>query len=143
MGMDKDQSVYINLLCFFSPQKFSPAWIRHANYENMGQEALSRFGLGVAGYRMFGPLKLYTPRAGLSTELQAAYEFARTVSVSPPTWEVHPRNTAVLTSRGNLNKNLNNRILECFTTEQIAEMVAAKVLYKVPVREPNYSVPEL
>lgn len=140
MGMDKDQSYYIRMICSFSPQKFNPAWVRYVNFTNLGQEVLSRFGLGVAGYRMFGPFKLYTPKAGLSTEITNAYNFARNVSISPPTWDVHPltRNPAVLTARGNLNKNLNNLILECFTGEQIAEMVAAKVLYKSPDREPNY-----
>jgi len=140
MGMTEDQSVYITTICSFVPQKFNPAWAKFVTFENLGQEALSRFGLGVAGYRMFGPFKLYTPIAGLGPELRAAYEFARKVSTSAPTWDIHPltRNPAVLTSRGNLNKNLNNLILECFTTEQIAEMVNAKVLYKTPEREPNY-----
>jgi hypothetical protein len=140
MGMDQDQSVYINTICSFSPQKFNPAWVKYVNFENLGQEVLSRFGLGVAGYRMFGPFKLYTPKAGLPAEIMAAYQFARNVSVSPPTWDIHPltRNPAVLTARGNLNKNLNNLVLECFTAEQIAEMVTAKVLFKAPDREPNY-----
>jgi len=140
MGMDLDQSVYINLICSFAPQKFNPAWVKFVNFENLGQEVLSRFGLGVAGYRMFGPFKLYTPRAGLTPELTRAFNFARNVAISPPTWDVHPltRNPAVLTARGNLNKNLNNLILDCFTPEQIAEMVTAKVLYKSPEREPNY-----
>lgn len=140
MGMTENQSVYINRLCSFSAQKFNPAWVKHVSFENLGQEALSRFGLGVAGYRMFGPFKLYTPVATLSPELRTAYEFARKVSTSAPTWDVHPltRNPAVLTSRGNLNKNLNNLILDCFTREQITEMVTAKVLYKTPEREPNY-----
>jgi hypothetical protein len=140
MGMDQDQSIYINLICSFTPQKFNPAWVKHVNFENLGQEVLSRFGLGVAGYRMFGPFKLYTPRPNLTPDLVQAYNFARNVSISPPTWDVHPltRNPAVLTARGNLNKNLNNLILECFTAEQIAEMVAAKVLFKAPEREPNY-----
>lgn len=140
MGMVEDQSVYINILCSFSAQKFNPAWAKYVSFENLGQEALSRFGLGVAGYRMFGPFKLYTPIANLTPELRSAYEFARKVATSAPTWDIHPltRNPVVLTSRGNLNKNLNNLILECFTAEQISEMVTAKVLYKTPEREPNY-----
>lgn len=140
MGMDKDQSHYVNLICTFAPQKFNPAWVRHVNFERLGQEVLSRFGLGVAGYRMFGPFKLYTPRAGLSAELMAAYNFARNVATNPPTWDVHPltRSPEILTARGNLNKNLANLILDCFTTEQIQEMAAAKVLYGVPERQPNY-----
>jgi hypothetical protein len=140
MGMEEDQSVYISRICSFEPQKFNPSWVKYVEFSNFGQEALSRFGLGVAGYRMFGPFKLYTPVQDLSPEIKAAYDFARKVSMAPPSWDVHPltRNVNILTSRGNLNKNLNNLIMECFTDEQIAEMVTAKVLYKTPVKEPNY-----
>lgn len=140
MGMDKDQSHYVKLICTFAPQKFNPAWVKHVNFERLGQEVLSRFGLGVAGYRMFGPFKLYSPKSDLSAELLAAYNFARNVAMNPPTWDIHPltRSPEILTSRGNLNKNLTNLILDCFTTEQIQEMAAAKVLYGVPERQPNY-----
>jgi len=140
MGMDENQSVYIDRLCSFEPQKFNPAWVKFVAFANFGQEAISRFGLGVAGYRMFGPFKIYNPRAGLPANLMDAYNFARNISMAAPTWDIHPltRNAEVLTRRGNLNKNLSNLILDVFTDEQINEMVEAKMLYKRPEREPNY-----
>jgi len=140
MGMDKDQSHYISLICSFEPQKFNPAWARHVQFSGFGQEVLSRFGLGVAGYRMFGPFGLYKPRNGLSPELTRAFQFARTVSTSPSSWAVHPltRDVNILKARGNLNKNLGNLILDCFTDADITEMVTTKILYAKPVREPSH-----
>lgn len=139
MGMEKDQSHYVETICSFEPQKFDPAWARFVNFSNFGQESLSRFGLGVAGYRLFGPFKLYKPRDDMLEALQPAVDFATAVAKADASWEVHPltRSPNVLTKRGNLNKNLGNLILEVFTDEQIDEMVASKLLYAKPVREPT------
>lgn len=140
MGLDQEQHVYVERICSFEPQKFDPQWARYVNFRNFGQETLSRFGLGVAGYRMFGPFGLYTPKPDMDPTLRPAFEFARKVAKSPPSWDIHPltRNPAVLAKRGNLNKNLANLILECFTSEQIAEMVKAKVIFATPTPEPTH-----
>jgi len=140
MGMDEEQHVYVERICTFEPQKFDPAWARYVDFKGFGQETLSRFGLGVAGYRYFGPFALYPRKDDLPDNLVNAFEFAKTVASAPASWDVHPltRSPNVLTNRGNLNKNLMNLILECFTEEQIAEMVAAKVIYTTPTREPNH-----
>jgi hypothetical protein len=140
MGMAEDQSVYIERICSFTPQKFDPQWIRNISFTGMGQETLSRFGLGVAGYRMFGPFKLYTPTQPIPAGLQPAYDFACNVARAPASWDVHPstRNPEILTRRGNLNKNLGNLILKIFSAEEIAEMVTAKVIYSVPVEEKSH-----
>jgi hypothetical protein len=143
MGLTKPQWEYVEIICSFEPQKFDPAWIKHVQYTGMGQEALSRFGLGVAGYRYFQPFKNYPIKSGVTPETMRAYNFARKVAVSAPTWDIHPvtRNPAVLTKRGNLNKNLGNLILECFTDDQIQEMVNTKMLFSKPnheVQHKNY-----
>jgi hypothetical protein len=140
MGLDEPQHVYIDLLCSFNPVGFDARWVENISFKGLGQEALSRFGLGVAGYRLFGPFKLYRCKAGVTNEIEAAYNFARVIATSEPTWGIHPltRDPAVLTKRGNLNKNLGNLILECFTDEQINEMVTAKVIFARPTNEPAY-----
>lgn len=140
MGLVESQGSYMAKICSFNPVQFDARWARHVHFKGLGQEALSRFGLGVAGYRMFGPFKLYAIKAGASEEVQRAYRFARAVAMAPPSWGIHPltRDPAILTRRGNLNKNLSNLILESFTTEQIEAMVRAKVLYSVPREEPAY-----
>lgn len=140
MGLSEPQGTYIGRICSFNPVKFDARWAEHIRFTGLGQEALSRFGLGVAGYRMFGPFKLYTPKADVSSDLSAAIAFAQAVATAKPSWNVHPltRSPNVLTSRGNLNKNLGNLILDAFTEDQINEMVTAKVLYQRPQREPSY-----
>lgn len=140
MGMDHDQSAYVERICSFEPQKFDPGWARFVSFRNFGREVLSRFGLGVAGYRMFGPFGLYRPKDDIPQELRSAYDFARRVANSDPTWDIHPltRNPEILNRRGNLNKNLGNLILDVFTDEDIDEMVTSKVIYARPEREPTH-----
>lgn len=137
MGMTEEQGVYVDRICSFEPEKFDKQWVKHVVFEGLGQETMSRFGLGLAGYRLFGPFKLYTPDKPLTGNLQNAVEFAKTVANSPPTWDIHPatREPSVLTKRGNLNKNLANLILDVFSEEIIQEMVNTKVLYAVPKRD--------
>jgi hypothetical protein len=140
MGMDQEQHIYVERICSFEPQKFDPAWVKHVNFSGFGQEVLSRFGLGVAGYRMFGPFGLYTPRSNMDTKLQPAFDFAKKVAKAPSSWNIHPltRNPNILTARGNLNKNLNNLMLEVFTPEDLAEMEKTKIIFKIPVNEPSH-----
>jgi hypothetical protein len=140
MGMDKDQSTYVATICTFEPSKFDPKWVRFIDFNGFGQESLSRFGLGVAGYRMFGPFKLYEPKVGISPQLQNAVAFARSVATAKASWDIHPltRLPAVLTKRGNLNKNLGNLMLEVFTEDQLEEMKRAKIIYDVPKKEANH-----
>jgi hypothetical protein len=140
MGLDKDQSHYVETVCSFEPQKFNPTWVKHVHFREFGQEVLSRFGLGVAGYRLFGPFSLYQAKSDMSPELLPAFQFARSVATAPASWAVHPltRDPNILTRRGNLNKNLGNLILDAFTDEDIDEMVKAKVLYGRPEREPAH-----
>lgn len=139
MGLNEPQGHYVSLICSFNPVKFNAKWAEQIKFAGLGQETLSRFGLGVAGYRLFGPFKLYTPKPDLSEDLMRAVTFAQTVSRAKPSWNVHPltRSPNVLTARGNLNKNLSNLILDVFTDEQIDEMVSAKVLFQRPQREPS------
>jgi len=140
MGLDQEQHVYVERICSFEPQKFDPKWVRFVKFEKFGQEVLSRFGLGVAGYRNFGPFGLYQPKAGLAPEILRAFEFAKKIAKSPASWDIHPltRSPDVLSKRGNLNKNLANLMLDVFTAEQLKEMEKVKIIYKVPEREPTH-----
>jgi len=140
MGMTEDQHVYVEKICSFAPQKFDAGWARFVSFRGFGQEVLSRFGLGVAGYRMFGPFGLYSPKVEMDPTLSPAFEFAKNIAKSPASWDIHPltRNPNVLTARGNLNKNLGNLILECFSDADIDEMVSAKIIYARPIREPTH-----
>jgi hypothetical protein len=140
MGMDAPQHEFVDVICSFEPQKFDARWAKHVRFEGFGQEVLSRFGLGVAGYRYFSPFGLYEPKVNLSENLKKAFDFARKVSKAAPSWDVHPltRNPLVLKKRGNLNKNLGNLLLDCFDEETLREMAKVKIIFDVPKREPTH-----
>lgn len=141
MGMDEPQHAYIDRICSFNPTQFDPRWVQSVQFAGLGQESLSRFGLGVAGYRMFGPFKLITPSQPVPQNLQNAMAFARNIAVSAASWQIHPltRSPNILQARGNLNKNLGNLILDVFTDAEIDMMVQARILFKKPEREPAYT----
>lgn len=140
MGMDKEQHVYVQTICSFEPQKFDPSWAKYVKFSGFGQEVLSRFGLGVAGYRMFRPFALYQPKGDIDENTMKAVRFAQSVARAPSSWDIHPltRNPNILTARGNLNKNLGNLILKAFTEAEIKEMADNKIIFQVPTHDPNH-----
>lgn len=102
---------------------------------------MSGFGSAVAGYRYFAPFKLYEIKVDANPLAQQAYTVARGIAQSPASWDIHPlaRSPGVLTSHGNLNKNLMNLILECFTAEQIQQMATDRIIYAVPTVQPGHT----
>lgn len=116
-------------------------WVRHIRLNHLSVESLNRFGLGVAGYRMASPFKLYQADTALATDRANAIEVATSIARSPASWDIHPatRDPNILTKYGNLNKNLGNLILDVFSPAKIQEMCDAKVLFSVPKREPAHT----
>lgn len=141
LGLREAPGEYAAKLASFELSKMSHRWIEYINWTTIGAEAQNRFGLGVAGYRMFAPFKLYTAKSGASAEAIRAYEWARHVATQPADWSIHSvtRDPNILQHFGNLNKNLANLILECFTEAEITEMVANRVLFAAPTRDPRHT----
>lgn len=156
LGIRDAPSEVADYLASFELQKINPAWIRHIDKSGLSQESLSRFGLGVAGYRAFAPFALYKPwfetkegelwleknekelKEGKVEDpriYKTAYEVAKSFAVAPADWDIHPctRNPNVLKKYGNLNQNMGNLMLKVFSTEQLAEMVSARLIYAKPV----------
>ncbi|KAI6248307.1 hypothetical protein HI914_03349 [Erysiphe necator] len=140
-GLREPPEYYVRLLCSFNPVLFDARWIRDVKFKSFGQEVMSRFGLGISGYRMFAPFKLYAPRPDLDERARPAFQYARAVAQSRPTWTVHPitRLPSLLSERGNLNKNLSNLMRYCYTSETLNEMVTAKLLYAMPIAQPGHN----
>lgn len=143
LGLRRSPRYYADYLASFDLGKMEHSWIKYIDWRKIGPEAKNRLGLGLAGYRMFAPFKLYQPRADMPQALQGPFEWARSVAMSDMDWSIHSvtRDPNVLTRFGNLNKNLGNLMLEAFTAEQLAEMVAARVIFEIPrrdVRSGNY-----
>ncbi|KAG6276430.1 hypothetical protein E4U47_008339 [Claviceps purpurea] len=140
MGMNKEPSYYVSKICTFELRRMNPSWIKHVDYWNWTKDVLSRFGICVAGYRMFFPFDLYDAREGLPNNLVSAFTFARAVARAPASWNVHPLTRPrgpqdAITRRGNLKKNLGNLTLDVFTDEQIDDMVKHRILFKRPERD--------
>lgn len=137
LGLDKDPWHYADLICGFEITKFDPSWIRYYKSTSMGREAVSRFGLGVAGYRMCGPFKFVNPDTEEAKLYPGPIEFVKHIARSVPNWCIHPltRDIGFLSAVGNFNDNLNNMILECYKKETIDTMVRDKMLYAYPQRK--------
>jgi len=140
MALDQAPVVYARRLASFNINKVDPSWARHIQIGPIGAEATNRFGLGVAGYRLLAPFKLAAPMAGISPNLMASYEVARSMATSPASWDIHPatRDPNILQRYGPLNKNLEGLMVEVFPPEQIADWVANKVLFKAPTIDPKF-----
>jgi hypothetical protein len=138
MGLTENPSVYVQRLASFPINLFGGKWIRNVTIAGFGSEAITRLGLGVAGYRMFGPFKMFQPRAGLPANILEAVRAAREIAEAPADWLIHPvtRDAAVLTRFGNLNANLGNSILAAFTQADIDVMVNRRIIYATPVLDP-------
>lgn len=141
LGDTRSQAAVKELLATFDITKFNPAWIRNTTFRGMGQEALSRFGLGVAGYRLITVYKHYKIKDGVPQNLVAAVEEMKRIADTPFDWDVHPitRHPDVLSRYGNINKNSSNLILEVFDDATIDIMLHNKALYAKPVAEPSHT----
>ncbi|KAG5936387.1 hypothetical protein E4U60_002576 [Claviceps pazoutovae] len=139
---DVAESAFYCYFMLLTQARMNPDWIKHVNYPGFTKKLLSKFGLVVAGYRMFGPFDLFDhdAREGLSDNLVSAFTFARAVARAPASWNVHPLTRPrgpqdAITRRGNLDKSLGNLILDVFTDEQIDDMVKQRILFKRPDRD--------
>jgi hypothetical protein len=140
LSLTKPMAHYLDLVAGFDISKMDHKWIKEVNMTELGDEMRNRMGLGVAGYRMFGPFKSYVPKPGLPPNIMAAINVASTIARAPPDWNIHPitRNPNVLTNLGNLNQNLGNLMLEAFTADQLREMYDAKMIFQVPTKAPSH-----
>lgn len=134
MGFTRQPPTVVNNLGGELLGRMNHTWIRLIDWRELSGISNNRFGLGVAGYRMLSVFKAYVPRSDISPALRNAADFANYLATSPPNWEIHPitRSAALLNATGALNENLGNLILECFTEEDVAEMVNSKYLFARP-----------
>jgi len=128
---------YANQLATFDLTRLDPGWVRYVNMAGLDQAARSRFGLGVAGYRMLSPFKTTRVRDDAPDHIKAAAEVAKSIATAAPNWDIHPatRSVAFLTRYGAINDNCGNLMLEAFTQEQLTELAASKQIFSIPVKK--------
>jgi len=138
LALNEKPEVYARRLATFNLEKIDPGWVKAMPFANISREAISRFGLGVAGYRIMAPFRLLRPKATLDPALNSAFAFAVSLATSDASWAVHPatRDPNILTRYGPINANMGNLALEAFEMAEIDELVAQRQLYARPKHDP-------
>jgi len=141
LGADINQATWLSGLASFDLIKVDHRWIRHINTDPLGVEARNRFGLGVAGYRVIDAVLTLAPDNNPDQSAQNAIDALRSLRNKGPLWDVHPvtRSTEFLTVVKSLNKNLDNLLLDSFSQATLTELVRAKKLFRMPIRDPGYN----
>lgn len=137
MGLQDPPQQYAETLASFKLSQADHRWIESVRTPILGQEAISRIGLGVAGYRLLAPFKLYPRTRGMAPNVERAARLAEAIAKADADWSIHPitRDPGILNRLGNLNKNLANLLLDAYTPEEIDEMVKAKAIFEKPNRD--------
>jgi hypothetical protein len=141
LSISASASEVASYLASFDLNNLDPAWVRQIRIKGIGQEALSRFGLGVAGYRLAQPFKLREPDGPDRAKYANAILVAKSFTSAPACWDFHPatRNPNILNKYGNINKNLGNLLLKVYKKETLQIMSDARIIFQVPIEEPNYT----
>jgi hypothetical protein len=140
MNLKAPASHYCGALASFNIVRFDPRWIKTVEFLDLGVETMNRFGLGVAGYRMFAPFKLLPFKDTIADDIKKSAHFVRGIATSKPDWAIHPitRDPQFLNVYGNFNKNLANLMLETFSEGDLKKLVETKTLFAAPQSDPNF-----
>lgn len=77
-------------LSSFDLDLFPVDWIRRLNMLSLSTEAQTRFGLGIAGYRLISAIAKVEPDLELSEEVARAYKVVLELNNRGYLWEIHP-----------------------------------------------------
>ncbi|KHJ33027.1 hypothetical protein EV44_g3295 [Erysiphe necator] len=113
-------------LASFDLIKLKLEWVKSVPMKKRSQDAVNRFGIGVAGY----------------CYLDEAVEIAKSLKAGGYCWDFHPatRSPEIISKYGNTNKNATNLMLECYTTEKLNYLKKIKRLAVYPVFDPAQTV---
>lgn len=138
-GMNEPPAVTARGLASFSLINIPSGWIRHIDWQGFAPEIRQRLALGLAGYRLLGPFKVYNVRPDADDDVKAAFHWVRQVAQARPDYAIlsATRSPDMIARLGSWNKALGNLILLAFTEQQINEMVQVKILFARPQRDPR------
>jgi len=162
LGIEQAAAAMAEYLASFSLSNLNPAWVKYIDVKGLSQEAASRFGLGVAGYRIVSIFNVIIPDKYRTTKkgepilehekdaipleekpawLDDAIKVAKSFKDAGPCWDFHPatRNPNVLSKYGNINKNATNLLLASYSAPTVQKMVQTKKLAVPPVGDASYT----
>lgn len=138
-GMNESPANVARGLASFNIQNVPAGWIRYIDWTGFAPEIRQRLALGLAGYRLLGPFKVYNVKPDAPDDVKAAFEWVRNVARAQPDYAIlsATRSASLVSRLGSWNKALGNLILLAFTADQINEMVTVKILFSRPQRDPR------
>jgi len=138
-GMNESPSQVAAGLASFPLLKISTEWVRAIQWSVLAPSIRQRLALGLAGYRLLGPFKIYQCRADCPQDALDAFIWARNIATRPPDYKIlsATRSAELIARLGSWNKALGNLMLIVFSAEQLQEMVQNKIIFQMPVRDPR------
>lgn len=138
-GMNEVPDVTSAQLASFALTSIGTGWVRYIPWHTMAQPIRQRLSLGLAGYRMLAPFKCYAIRGGAPADVAAAFAWVVNLANQAPDYRIlsATRDPLLIARLGSWNKALGNLILLSFSPADIADMVANKILYAMPIRDPR------
>jgi len=136
-GMNESPADVAAGLASFNLLNIPTSWIKFIPWKEFAPEIKQRLALGVAGYRSLGPFLVADCRPDAPPDVRAAFDWVRHVASQPPDYQIlsATRSADLIAKLGSWNKALANLSLLCFTQEQLTNMVATKILFKMPVED--------
>jgi len=139
LGFDSPLGNVANELASFDLNKIDMSWVKLIKTGSFNIAIKNRLSLGIPGYRMLMPFKLYPLKSGVSQEVKAAYEWVQKLVNRGFYWDIFPptRSSQVTQKLGPMNAALGNLMLECFTQDQLKEMAeqSLKIIFDVPKKD--------
>jgi len=135
LGITSTTPEIADYLASFSLSSIDPAWVKYIRISGLGQEAISRFGLGVAGYRICSVMNYVSPDLDDWEEFAEALSVARSFLRAGLCWDFHPatRSGSILTMYGNINKNCSNLLTLLYKEATLTKLKDSKKLAVMPV----------
>lgn len=138
-GMDISPLELANKLASFDLKNLNPNWIKQIDWSGFAPEIRQRLALGLSGYRMLSPFGCYQTRADAPQDAVAAADYIRQVLARPLDYAILSctRSPEIVNRFKSWNKALGNLMLIVFTDAQLDEMVANRIIFAKPTRDPR------
>jgi len=138
-GMNISPAALAESLASFNLRNINPTWIREIQWSIFAPEIRQRLGLGLAGYRLFSPFTCYEVNPNAPADVRDACRWVARLAQQPPDYAILSctRSPDIVSRFKSWNRSLGNLILLAFTEAQINEMVANRIIFARPIRDPR------
>ncbi|KAJ5530567.1 hypothetical protein N7527_003960 [Penicillium freii] len=148
LGITENQTQISEYIASLPLQNLDPVWVKDIKLPEIGQEAMSKFGPDVAGYRLASIFNTYEPDKYTGEHakdkpiwLDSAVWVVKSFLDAGLCWDFHPatRSPNILTKYRNVNKNITNLILDSYSPKTIKGLMDNRKIAVQPIRDPLHS----